>query len=266
MKLACTSLMVPGKTLVEKAEKLKKWGYDGISVFEEYSQWNELKMDELMQLEFKTGVRPCEFVFMDDVYGHLMDQNTEIKAKAIKMYSDAIEVCKKIGAITEMEFDLGPQDPLPLFEPYKKMSKEEEKGFLAVLNELGSIAEGSSALILLEPVNRYETKYLTTLQDCLEMIKKTDLSNVGLLPDFFHLSIEESNIQKALRNAGPYIKHVHLGDNNRLLPGKGTIDWTASMNVLKEVEFNGFMNLECAVLGNPNEELPKAAEFLKSLL
>jgi sugar phosphate isomerase/epimerase len=266
MKLACTSAMVPGATITEKAINLKVWGFDGIAVFEEYSDWSDEKLNELINLESSTGIKPCEFVFMDDVYGHLMDENKDIKQKALKMYNDTIEVCKKIGAITEMEFDYGIQDPLPLFEPYKKMNAEEEKGFLQVLNTLGGVAEGSNAYILLEPINRYETKYLTTLRDCMEIILKTDLNNVGLLPDIFHLSIEEANLQDALRSVGPYIKHVHLGDNNRMLPGKGSIDWAATMKVLKEVEFSGYMNLECAVLGDPSIELPHTAEFLKSLI
>ena len=36
MKLSCSNIMVPGRTLTEKAEKLADWGYEGISVFADY--------------------------------------------------------------------------------------------------------------------------------------------------------------------------------------------------------------------------------------
>jgi len=145
--------MVPGKTLTEKAKKLKKWGYIGIAVFANYNEWNNKLRDEINNLYDNTGVQPCEFVFIDSVYGHLMDKDPEIKRKAIELYKKAIEVCKQINAITEMEYEYKAQDPLPLFDPYLKLPEDDEKEFLKVINELGREAEGSNAYILLEPCN-----------------------------------------------------------------------------------------------------------------
>jgi sugar phosphate isomerase/epimerase len=266
MKLSCTDAMVPGSSLTEKAENLKKWGYDGIAVFTDYQSWNDQKLQEVLHLEENTGIRPCEFVFMDALYGHLMDSDQEIKTKAVEMYRNAIKVCKQIGAITEMEFDYGAQNPLPLFEPYREMTEPEEEGFLEVLNELGGEAQGSSAYILIEPINRYETKYLTRIQDCLRVFQKVKLSNIGILADFFHLSIEEADLPAAVRGGAGYIKHVHLGDSNRLLPGYGHTDWLACIGALKEIGFDGYMNLECGIPGDPAVELPKTARFLRELI
>jgi sugar phosphate isomerase/epimerase len=266
MKLSCTDAMVPGNSLTEKAANLCRWGYDAIAVFAEYVSWDDAKLQELLSLEGRTGVRPCEFVFMDPAYGHLMDPDPQVQSRAINMYRDAVRVCKKIGAITEMEFDYGPQIPLPLFEPYKQMSEAEERGFLEVLNALGGEAEGSSAWMLIEPINRYETKYLTRLQDAKAVIQKTQLSNVGLLADIFHLSIEESDLQASICDAGSLIRHVHLGDSNRLLPGYGHTDWQACFQALKSIGFDGYLNLECGIPGDPEVELPKTARFLRQLI
>jgi sugar phosphate isomerase/epimerase len=266
MKLSCTDAMVQGSSLIEKAKILKQWGFDGIAVFAEYADWNDSKLEEVLTLQDRTGIRPCEFVFMDAVYGHLMDSDKSIQAKAIQMYSDAITVCKKIGAITEMEFDYETQDPLPLFEPYKQMSAAEELGFLKVLNQLGNVAEGSSAQILIEPINRYETKYLTRIQDCQAVLQKTSLSNAGILADFFHMSMEETDLPASIRNARGFIKHVHLGDSNRLLPGWGHTDWKACFKALKDIGFTGYLNLECGIPGDPEIEMPKTVAYLRSLI
>ncbi len=266
MKISCTDAMVPGTTLTDKALNLKRWGFDAIAVFADYSGWNDSKLDELLALEDRTGIKPCEFVFMDPVYGHLMDPDVQIKNKAIGMYRDAIGVCKKIGAISEMEFDYGAQNPLPLFEPYKQMTETEEKGFLEVLKLLGEEARGSSAWILIEPINRYETKYLTRLEDAGAMIEKAGIPNTGLLADFFHLSIEESDLPASILHAGSLIRHVHLGDSNRLLPGYGHIDWAACFQALKTIGFNGYLNLECGILGDPEVVLPGTVQFLRKLI
>jgi sugar phosphate isomerase/epimerase len=266
MKISCTDAMVPGNSLTEKAMNLKRWGFDAIAVFAEYASWNDQNLNELQSLYDRTGIHPCEFVFMDPVYGHLMDQDIGIKNRAVEMYRDAIRVCKKIGAITEMEFDYGVQDPLPLFEPYKQMSESEEKGFLEVLKILGGEAEGSNAWILIESINRYETKYLTRLKDAKEMIEKVQLPNVGLLADFFHMSIEETDLPTSIREAGNLIQHVHLGDSNRLLPGYGHTDWEACFQALKSIGFDGYLNLECGIPGDAELELLKTVKFLKQLI
>ena len=266
MKISCTDVMVPGDSLTDKAIKLNAWGFDGIGVFADYADWNEQKLDEVVQLFDRTGVAPCEFVFMGPLYGHLMDKDENIRTQSLQMYKDTLDVCKMIGAVTEMEFEYGIQDPLPLFEPYKEMSASEEAGFLEVLNQLGNHVEGSSAYVLIEPINRYETKYLTRLQDCKAVLDKVELSNAGILADFFHMAMEESDLPASIRNVDGLIKHVHLGDNNRLLPGYGNIDWAACIQALKEVGFDGYMSLECGVSGDPEIELPKAASYLKGLI
>ena len=39
MRLSCTSTMVPGKDLTEKARNLSRWGYEGIAVFVDDEDW-----------------------------------------------------------------------------------------------------------------------------------------------------------------------------------------------------------------------------------
>ena len=217
-------------------------------------------------IERETSIKICEFVFMDDTYGHLMDAMPAEREKTKKLYTEALEVCKIFGAITELEYELGSQDPLPLFEPYRKMSAGEEQAFISIYREIAETAKGSSAHLLLEPINRYEAPYLNSMDDCIEMVDRVDRPNCGLLPDLFHMSIEEGDMGEAIRKAGKRIKHLHLGDNNRLMPGKGSIDWKSCIQALKDVGFEGFMNLECAILGDPEEELKETAAFLKNLV
>ena len=266
MKLSCTSMMAPGKTLEEKANHLMDWGYEGISVFADYKDWDEEKLQELHDLPERTGIAIGEFVFMDDLYGHLMDKDLELRKRSRQMYKDALRVCREIGAISEMEFDYGAQDPLPLFDPYQKMKEDEEREFIELIGELADVVKGSDAMILIEPINRYETKYLTTLKDCKEVLEKAGQPNTGILADFFHMSVEEGNLPASIRGVKGFIKHVHLGDSNRLLPGYGHTNWAACIEALIDAGFDGFMNLECGIPGKPEEELPKTAKYLQGII
>jgi hypothetical protein len=61
------------------------------------------------------------------------------------------------------------------------------------------------------------------------------------------------------------IKHVHLADNNRMLPGYGNIDWAGCIAALKSVGYDGYLNLECSTSGDPATTLPATSEFLTRL-
>jgi sugar phosphate isomerase/epimerase len=80
-----------------------------------------------------------------------------------------------------------------------------------------------------------------------QMIDKLPGLKVGAIADFFHLAIEEKNIPESILASKGYIKEVHLGDNNRLLPGYGSIDWAACIRALKEIEYDGYLALECGI-------------------
>lgn len=266
MKLSCTSTMVPGVGLTEKAMNLKQWGYEGIAVFVDYGDWNEELHQELLALQERTGVIPCEFAFGDSIYGHLMDADPDIREKSRRMYKLAAKISGEIGAVTELEYEYGPQDPLPLFHPYARMDPEQEAGFFEMYRELAKPLKGTSGLMLLEGINRYESPYLNSIRDCRDAVERLGLKEAGVLADFFHMSIEESDYRESILYAGEYIKHVHLGDSNRLLPGYGMTDWNACFEALKEVGYQGFVNLECSTCGDASLTLPAAAEYLRKLI
>ena len=265
MIICCSSPMVPGETLTEKGELLRAWGYDAIAVFQPFAEWDDGVRAELAQLESRTGVRPVEFVLTDDIYGKAMSADTTLRAQCRDMYREAVDVCAELGLVTEIEYEYGPQDPMPLFDPYQQPSAAQEAEFLEFYRELLDRAAGSRAAVLLEPLNRYESRYLNSVADNLRMLEAVAHPNAGLLPDTFHMSIEERSIPDALRTAGEHVRHVHLGDNNRLLPGRGALDWPTIFAALRDIGYDGAVNLECSTDGDPALTLPENARLLREL-
>ncbi len=263
LKLSCTNTMVPGKSLTEQAENLKNWGYEGIAVFMEYRSCNKEKQEEILKLEERTGIIPCEFAFSDDLYGHLMDPDPDLRRACRDMYREAAAVSGALGAVTELEYEYGPQNPLPLFHPYARMEPQQEEEFLQMYRELLEPLAGTEGKMLLEGINRYESPFLNTLEDCRAVTDRLNDPRAGVLADFFHMSIEEKNMAESIRKAGPAIRHVHLGDSNRLLPGYGSTDWDACLRALKEIKYEGFLNLECCVCQDPAVALPETSRYLR---
>jgi sugar phosphate isomerase/epimerase len=258
--------MVPGETLLAKATKLREWGYDAISVFWPYDEWDDAVHAQLSSLPGQAGITVCEFVLIDPVYGKLMDPDPSVRAACRQMYREAAEVCAELGLVTELEFQYGPQDPMPLFDPYQRLTAAQTDAFCEVYVELADILKDSDGLALLEPLNRYESRYLNNVDDCLDILNAVNHPQTGLLFDFFHVSIEEADIANAIERAGSQIKHVHLADNNRLLPGRGNINWGSSIAALRDVGFDGYLNLECSTSGDAAQTLPEAARYLRALM
>jgi sugar phosphate isomerase/epimerase len=80
------------------------------------------------------------------------------------------------------------------------------------------------------------------------------------------MNIEEPDVPASIQSAGEWIQLVHLGDSNRMLPGQGHIDFASGFAALKEIAYNGFVVLECGILGDPEIQLPRSVQFVKGHL
>jgi sugar phosphate isomerase/epimerase len=98
--------------------------------------------------------------------------------------------------------------------------------------------------LTLEPVNRYESNFINTLNEGIEFIKRVGASNLGLLADTFHMNIEEVSIYDNIVQAKDYITHVHFADSNRWAPGCGHLDFAKIVQTLKKINYQGYVSAE----------------------
>jgi sugar phosphate isomerase/epimerase len=126
----------------------------------------------------------------------------------------------------------------------------------SLASALRVIAAEASALgvrIAVEPVNRYESPLLQTVDDGLRLLAALDADNVGLLLDTFHMNIEETSTADAVRRAGDRIFHVHVADSNRWYPGAGHVDFSGILAALDDVAYGGFLSGEFLPNPSPDE-------------
>ena len=69
--------------------------------------------------------------------------------------------------------------------------------------------------LLYEPLNRYETNLVNTVASGVELLKTLSTDNVKLLPDLFHMNIEETDLAYAIRAGGDFVDNLHFVDSNR---------------------------------------------------
>lgn len=91
--------------------------------------------------------------------------------------------------------------------------------------------------LAIETLNRFETDFLNTVDQGLELLDRIGMDNVGLLLDTFHLNIEETDMAAALKKAGDRLFNFHACSNTRGTPGEDHIDWQAIGRVFREMGY-----------------------------
>jgi len=133
------------------------------------------------------------------------------------------------------------------------------RGILAaILCEAAGYAQPRGVRLTLEPLNRYESDLVATAGQGLEFCAQVDHPAFGLLLDTYHVNIEESSWTAPFRQvmAAGKLFHVHLGDNNRLPPGGGLIDFPQIIAALREIGYAGYLSAE--LLGKPDPDAAAA--------
>lgn len=267
MKISCTNGMVSGRSLTEKAQKLKKWGFDAISLQIPLMDRTPELEEEILALESNADIKVCEFSYIGPEFGLQLDSDRGVADKAIATQLASIDMCGKLHAGNAIGFEYRARNPLPMFETDHTIPEDLKVRFVDVLNKVGKEARKKNVEFSIEAINRYETRYVNNLTDCRNVIANTEPAlDIGILADFFHMSMEESDIPQAIRESRGFIKHVHLGENNRLLPGYGSVNWTEGFRALKEIDYTGYVALECGVPGDPEKTLLECVEFLKKII
>jgi sugar phosphate isomerase/epimerase len=134
------------------------------------------------------------------------------------------------------------------------------------LRRLLPLAQRERVPILFEPINRYETDYLGTIDDVLAVIRRIGSPVLGVLADTFHMNIEEVSMDAALRRAGPRLHHIHAADSNRWAPGWGHLDFSSIVRTLREVGYDGYLSAEILPRPDPLSAARQAATFLRPLV
>lgn len=112
------------------------------------------------------------------------------------------------------------------------------------LREVASYAGERGVSLAIEPLNRFETDLVNTVDQGLDLCERIGADNVGLLLDTFHMNIEEKFIPHAVRAAGDRVFHVHACENDRGTPGSGHVDWDGLFAALREIDYSGQLVIE----------------------
>mgnify|MGYP002552631787 CR=1 FL=1 len=107
------------------------------------------------------------------------------------------------------------------------------------MRDIVKTAENYGVTYCVEAVNRFEGCIINTAQEALDYVNDIDSPNIGVLLDTYHMNIEERSIGDAIRLVGDKLTSFHTGENNRMPPGKGHLNWDEIFGALSDIHYKG---------------------------
>ena len=224
----------------ERLEKAKRLGYSGVELMtaRPAALDNRVLLEELNQAGLQAVAIASGPVYMQDGFT-LLARSDENSQKAIDRLESMIELANLIGA------------PLVTIGSFRGRlawagGQTARDNLKDILKWACGIAAVFGIKLALEPLNRYETDFIRTAAEGLIFLEEVGSENLGLLLDTFHMNIEEVDMVTTIYkvySAGKLF-HLHLGDSNRLPPGKGHIDFAVLVRILRAIGYAGYLSAE----------------------
>lgn len=119
---------------------------------------------------------------------------------------------------------------------------------VANVRTVGRLALDRGVDFNLEVLNRFEGYLLNTAKEARKFVEEVDVPSVKIMLDTFHMNIEEDSMTEAIHTAADLLGHVHVGENNRKVPGKGKLPWYEIGAALRDVNYDKDVVMEPFVL------------------
>jgi sugar phosphate isomerase/epimerase len=241
--------------LEESVGKAAALGFDGIELFT--ATGNAIDAGQLKTLlqQYNLKLAAVGTGAGKVIHGlTLTDANINIRKNAIAFIQEMMEFGAQFGApaiIGSMQGNTLPGE-----------TNSNTIGLLAeALHILDQHAASLGVKLIYEPLNRYETNLMNTLDDAAAFIASNKFNNIQLLADLFHMNIEEADPAASIQKNSQHIGHVHFADSNRKPVGFGHTQMQHIANALTVSGYGGYVSAEAFPWPDPDQA---AAQTIRS--
>ncbi|XWN31897.1 MAG: sugar phosphate isomerase/epimerase family protein [Devosia sp.] len=151
--------------------------------------------------------------------------------------------------------------PLGHFTGAGPTEEERARGIAAHRRMAARLPDGM--VLSLEALNRFETHFLNTMDDAFAYADDVSHAAFKIMPDTFHMNIEERDPIAATAKIAPHTGVFHVSENDRGIPGRGHIDFVGHFRALKAGGWDGIVVIEA--FGSALPELAAATRVWRPL-
>jgi D-psicose/D-tagatose/L-ribulose 3-epimerase len=240
-------------------EKLKNQGFSTVEVYGE-PDFIDVKnlMDQFDSYSIKisgvTGMWGLSSA--DNKSRNLVTTDSRLRLAAQNYVKKCVTLCHDLGG-KSFNICLFSDEPLISDGNHKFLPVEMKRKLISSLvrplRELAEYASDYGIDLVIEPLNRYSTPICTSSEDAKYIVNQLNHENMGIMLDTFHMNIEEDSIYETIVVTSSLLRHIHVSDNNRKMPGFAHIDFDEVVRALKKIKYSKFITFE-PTIQNTNYE------------
>ncbi|SEC67719.1 D-psicose/D-tagatose/L-ribulose 3-epimerase [Nocardioides exalbidus] len=218
-------------------------GFDAVELPLETA--GDLTVAALADVLAETGLRPY-------VVGAMAPGRDLVDAACVGDTQDYLRACIDLAAGIGARSVCGPFYAAT-GRVWRMDAGEREAAYDAVRTHLAPVVDHAVAhgvRLGVEPLNRYETSLVNTVDQALTALAPLLGEGLGLALDSYHLNIEERSSADAVRSAGEHLVHVQVCGSDRGAPGGDQTDWPALVAALDDVGYGGPLVIESFTADN----------------
>ena len=234
-------------------ERLARFGYKSIELSGEPERYDTTEVRALLN---KHNIRCWGSVTLMMSDRNMLAKDEGHRADSVQYVKDCVTMVKELDGyeLTVVPGTVGKIEP-------DSTPDNEWEWAVAGMQEVYDHSEKAGVRLAIEPINRFETYFITRGAQALALAEATG-PNCGVCLDAFHINIEEADPLQSIRDVGDRLVDFHVADNNRMACGLGSWNWAELVSVLKETGYNGALTVEfvAPIDRTPANEYPNAVE------
>ena len=215
--------------------RLAKYGYESIEIGGEPERYDTKHVRQLLK---DHGIRCWGAVTLMFAGKHLPSPDKAIWDHSVQYVKDCITMVKELdgylvtivpGTVGKVNADATPE--------------EEWANAVAAMKEIDAWSKREGVRIAVEPINRFETYFVSRAAQALALAEATS-PECGVCLDAFHINMEEVDPYAAILSAKGRLLDFHVADTNRFACGLGHWDWLKVVDTLKTIGYDGALTVE----------------------
>ena len=254
------SAFVVWRGFEESLEKAAQLGYDGIELA--LKDVGEVDADSLRSALARNRLE-VSCISTGQVFAvsglYFTHPDTARRKETIDVFKGLVDLAADFGRLINVGRARGSYCQ-------KQTPEDTEQLFIDSAREICDYAAPKGVTLMIEPVNRYEINFVNSVPDAAAILKRVDRENIAIMPDVFHMNIEDVTIGATLAEYVDKIPYVHLADSNRHYPGAGHLDLGEVFESLERSGFDGWVSVEILPLPDPDTAAQRAAKTLRPLV
>ena len=244
--------------LATLAPRVRDFGFDVIELpIENAGDWDPARARELLD---ELGLKATTAAVMTPDRD-LVSEDRAVIESTQQYVRAAVDMAARAGARTLAG---------PIYSPVGKTwpmdASERATTVRRLVENLRPVADHAAergVTLALEPLNRFETSFMNTAEQVLEVVDRVASPALGVLLDTFHMNIEEHDPAAAIRLCKGHLAHFHACGCDRGAPGSDQIPWRRIASALRDTGYGGPLVIESFTV--ENQAIARAAAIWRPL-